>query len=440
MAKKEKTIYTGYYPRPLQDKLHRSLKTFNVIVCHRRFGKTIFSLNELIDKALRCEKRNPQYAYIGPTYGSVKRVAWDPAKEYTKGLPGVETNEQDLRIEIPRAHMGDKIKILLLGAENPGSLRGIYLDGVILDEFAECDPTIWSQVVSPALSDRGGWAIFIGTPKGMNGFFDVYEAAGRPEAQKDWFRCMYKASETKILTEAELDRQRLNMSEEEYEQEFECSFGAALIGSYYAKQMQRATDEKRITQVPYDRAVCVDTFWDLGIGDTTAIWFAQVVGKEYHIIDHLEASGAGLEWYVKQIKDKPYIYGEHVVPHDAAARELGTGKTRVETLQNYGLGRIRVLERAQDVDDEIHACRMILDKCWFDSIKCERGLKSLKNYERKWDAKQKIFSAKPLHNWASHSADAFRVFAMGVRGPGGREVALPKQADNDYDIFAGAES
>src|SRR3989304_4749260 len=164
-------ISTGYEPRKFQEILHKNLKRFNVLVCHRRFGKTVFSVNHCIDRGLRNTKRNPQYAYIAPTYGQAKRIAWDMFKEYTKNLPGVSTNEQDLRLEIERPHLQDKVRFLLLGAENPGSLKGIYLDGVILDEFAECAPAIWGEVVRPALSDRRGWAIFIGTPKGQNHFF-----------------------------------------------------------------------------------------------------------------------------------------------------------------------------------------------------------------------------------------------------------------------------
>jgi phage terminase large subunit len=433
MAKNEYRILTGYLPRPHQELLHLSLKRFNVIVCHRRFGKTVFSLNEMIDQAMRCSKKSPQYAYIAPTYGQAKRVAWDMLKDFTKNIPGYNPNEQDLKVELHRPALGDKIKIILLGAENPGSIRGIHLDGVILDEYAEMHPEVWSQVVRPALSDRQGWGIFIGTPKGYNNFYDVYKNA---ENQQDWFRAMYKASETKILPQSELDAARLVMTEEEYEQEYECSFGAALIGAYYAKQIKKAEDEKRISRVAYDKAVPVSTFWDLGIGDTTAIWFVQAVGREYHVIDFLESSGVGLDWYVKQLKDKEYIYDEHVLPHDAAARELGSGKSRQETLAGYGLGRMRILER-HDVDDGIHASRMIFDKCWFDDQKCKRGLDALRAYERKWDSKNNIFSAKPLHNWASHPADAFRTFAMGCRGPGLRNYGrdLPRSADSDYDMF-----
>ncbi len=434
MQAKIQKIYTGFMPRPLQEELHHSFRRFNVIVCHRRFGKTVFGVNEIIHQALKCSKRHPVYAYIAPTYGQAKRVAWQMLKDYTKDIPGVYTNEQDLKVTIPRPALGDEIKIMLLGAENPGTIRGIYLDGVLLDEYAEMLPEVWSQVVRPALSDRGGWAIFIGTPKGFNNFYDIYKLA---DGKKDWFRAVYKASETKILPQEELDAARAVMTEEEYDQEYECSFGAALIGAYYAKNLKKADEDKRITRVPYDKAIPVEAFWDLGIGDSTAIWFLQMVGREYHVIDYLESSGVGLDWYVKEMQNRGYIYSELVLPHDAAARELGTGKTREETLKElWGNIKTRILPR-HEIDDGIHAARMIMDKCWFDAEKCKRGLDCLRAYERKWDTRNNIFTAKPLHNWASHGADAFRTLAMGVKGPERRNNGrdLPSTADSSYDIF-----
>lgn len=438
-AVREKKVYTGYMPRTLQEGLHNQLKRFNVIVCHRRWGKTVFSLNEMIDKALRNTKRNPQYAYIAPTYGQAKRVAWDMLKQYTEHIPGVSSNEQDLKIEIVRPAYGDKVKLLLLGAENPGVIRGIYLDGCIMDEFAEMHPMVWGQVVRPTLSDREGWVIFIGTPKGLNHFKEMYDLAGaRSNPDLDnWFRVLYKASETNILPPSELAAARVAMTEEEYAQEYEVDWGAGQVGAYYAKLITKAETEKRILRVNYDKGASVETYWDLGHRDTTAIWFIQSIGREYHVIDHLESSGVGLDWYVKQLKEKPYIYGEHVLPHDAGHHEISTGETRLQTLQKYGLGgRIRVLDK-HSVDDGIHAVRMILDKCYFDDVKTKRGLECMRAYEKKWDAKNKIFSASPLHNWASHSADAFRTFAMGVRAFGRNldERNLQRQAETDYDIF-----
>lgn len=427
-------ISTGYHPRPLQERMHTQLARFNVIVCHRRFGKTVFSLNELIDRALRNDRKNPQYAYIAPTYGQAKRVAWDYLKDFTRNIPGVSYNESELRVEIARAGRGDKIKIWLLGAENPDTIRGIYLDGVVLDEFAEMNPVIWSSVVRPALSDREGWAIFIGTVKGRNHFYDIYHAAIQEE---NWFTALFRASETNVLPQVELDDAAASMSEEEYAQEYECDWGAALIGAYYGKQISALEKDGRITEVPYDPAVPVETWWDLGIGDTTAIWFTQKVGANYHVIDYLEMSGVGLDWYVKELQKQKYLYGDVFLPHDAAARDLSTGKTRIEVLRSLWPGRrIHVVPR-QDVEDGINAARMILPKCYFDSAKTVDGIAALRSYQKKWDAKNKIYIDKPLHDWSSHAADAFRMFAIGNKydRPSMEGRNLPRTANNSFNIF-----
>ena len=427
----QEVIDLGYTPRPIQGLLHNSMKRFNVLVCHRRFGKTVFSIMEMVDQSFRCEKKNPQYAYVAPSYGQAKRVAWEYLKDFTKHIPGAKPNEADLRIDIPRPDRGDKIRYMLLGAENPDSLAGIYLDGVILDEYSLMNPIVWSTLIRPALSDRKGWAIFIGTPRGQNHFFDIYNTAIENQASGRWYHALYKASQTGILDDEELAAAKAEMSDDEYEQEFECSFTAALQGAYYSKYMLELEEKNQITNVPYDPAVPVSTYWDLGISDTTAVWFVQEVGREVHIIDHVENAGVGLEWYVKKIKAKDYIYDEHWIPHDGAARELGTGVTRQETLRNLGLST-RIVPR-QSIADGIHAVRLLLPKCWFDQVKCLRGITAMKNYQRKWDAKNKMFLDKPLHDWTSNSADAFRMLAL-VFQPGRmtRSKDLPRTSTGDY--------
>jgi len=433
-------VSTGYIPRKHQAYLHKKLKRFNVLVCHRRFGKTVFSVNETISKGLRNPRRNPQYAYIAPTFTQAKRVAWDMFKDFTRSIPGVQTNEQELRVDIPRPDRGDRIRFMLLGAENPGSVRGIYLDGVIQDEYAECDPTIWSQVIRPALSDRLGWAIFIGTPKGQNHFYDVHQVALQNQGH-DWFQVLLKASETNIILPSELAAAKREMTEEEFEQEFECSFSAALVGAYYGKLIDQAEDEGRICDLAHDRALQVDTFWDLGINDTTAIWFLQQLRTQYRLIDYIENSGEGIEYYVKELqKKRGYVYRDHLFPHDAGARDLSTGVTRIQSFQKLGL-RGRVLPR-QAVADGIHASRLLLPKCHFDRQRCDRGIRALRNYQKKWDAKNKIWTNKPLHDWSSNGADAFRTMAMGstddtVRSDFTNAHKQTQASDYGYDIFGG---
>lgn len=409
----------GYRPRPLQQVLHASLKRFNVLVCHRRFGKTVFSIMEMIDQGLNCEIKNPQYAYIAPTYGQAKRVAWEYLKEFTKNIPGAKANEADLRIDIPRSDRGDKVRLMLLGADNPDSLRGIYLDGVILDEYAQCDPSIWGQVIRPALSDRKGWAIFIGTPKGQNHFHNIYHQAQKlmeGDEVDSWYSAMYKASETGVVDPDELREARATMSEEEYEQEYECSFSAALLGAYYGKYISKLEKSGKIKDFDVDPTVAVSTYWDLGISDSTAIWFIQLVGSEIRVVDYIENAGVGLEYYAKEIQNRPYIYDSHNIPHDGAARELGTGRSRQETLLDFGV-RTDIVPR-QTVADGINAARILLQKnIWFHKSNCARGLEALRNYQRKYDAKNQMFVDKPLHNWASNGADAFRMAGLDLQLP-----------------------
>ena len=443
-----KEVSTGYVPRPLQLKLHREFKRFNVIVCHRRFGKTHLALNEMLDRAMRLTTKNPQYAYIAPTYGQAKRVAWDLLKDYVKNIPGVIVNEADLRIDIPRPYSGDKIRFMLLGAENPDSIRGIYLDGVVLDEYAEMNTVVWSTVVRPLLSDRMGWAIFIGTPKGQNQFYDVLQFAqnGNPAAEPpvpkdpEWHWAIYKASETNIIDRTELEAARAQMSPEEYEQEFECSFTAALIGAYYGKEMEKAERDGRVTSVDYDPGLPVTTYWDLGMDDATSIWFIQNLrGREIRVIDYMEASGSGLPWWTKELQSKGYVYDAHILPHDGAVRELGTGVSRLETLQSLQRGiKVRVAKK-MDVADGINASRLLLAKCWFDKVRCAQGIKALKAYEKAWDSKNKVFQSRPKHNWASHGADAFRTAATSLEESqherdGRHKNYGNRQTVSDFDI------
>lgn len=430
-----------YAPRRLQTWLHQSFKRFNCLVAHRRFGKTYAVLNEIIMKALVEEQRNPHYAYIAPTYKQAKIIAWEYIKDFTKNIPGVKAYEQDLRLEIRRPDRGDKISIFLLGSETPDSIRGVYLDGCVLDEYGTCTPDIYSKVVRPALSDRLGWIIFIGTPNGKNHFYDIYRRFydtqnSRPD---QYFTAILKASVTKVVPESELELAKLEMSEDEYNQEYECDFFAAIQGAYYSKELNDARADKRITKVVHDPAALVDTFWDLGMDDKTTIWFRQKVGNEWHYIDYYENSGEGLDHYVKVIQDKRgYIYGKHVLPHDAAARELGTGVTREETLRNLGLRNTRIQKR-QSVLDGIDASRVRLRTSWLDAEKCALGIEALASYTKKWDPKKQVFSKTPTHDWASHAADSFRISALDAR-PGddiNRIRTLPRMAEGDYNEFGG---
>lgn len=331
-------------------------------------------------------------------------------KQYTAKIPGVEINESELRVNFPT---GGQIR--LYGADNYNRMRGIYLDGCVLDEPADMDPRAWPEVVRPALSDRKGWACFIGTPKGENQFYETFELA--KANPKEWFSLMLKASETGILDNEELADAQTMMSEEQFDQEYECSFQAAIMGAYYGKQMKLVEDQGRICSVPYEPSLPVYTAWDLGLDDSTAIWFAQQAGREVRIIDYFEANNTALSEIARQmINSKPYTYKEHYLPHDAEVREIMTARSRKESLESLGLKPINIAPR-HNVEDGIEAVRQMLPRCVFDASKTELGIKALRHYQREFDEKLKAFKTRPRHDWASHAADAFRYMAISLAAP-----------------------
>ena len=379
------------------------------MVAHRRFGKTVASLNDLIRDALTIDRQNVRVAYIAPYYRQAKAIAWDYLKEFTAPIPGIEVNASELRIDFPNG-----ARIRLFGADNYDAMRGLYFDSVVLDEPADFPASAWPTVIRPALADRKGRATFIGTPKGKNDFWEIYNYA---KTAPDWFCAMYKASETDILDVDELIEAKRTMGEDRYEQEFECSFEAAIQGAYYAAEMKEAMDAGRICAVPYDKSLSVVTAWDLGIGDSTAIWFAQYAGREIRIIDYYENSGVGLDHYAKVLADKGYHYTRHVLPHDARVKELGSGKSRIETLANLGISDVQIAPSLA-VEDGIQAVRSMIGRTWFDADKCERGVEALRQYRREFDDKLKTWRGRPLHDWTSHGADAMRYLAIGYSEAG----------------------
>jgi len=403
-------VVIPYKPRSQAIPYHNRTERFACLVAHRRFGKTVASLNDLIRDALTIDRDNVRVAYIAPYYRQAKAIAWDYLKEFTAPIPDIEVNASELRIDFPNG-----ARIRLFGADNYDAMRGLYFDSVVLDEPADFPASAWPTVIRPALADRKGRATFIGTPKGKNDFWEIYNYA---QSAPDWFCAMYKASETEILDADELIEAKRTMGEDRYEQEFECSFEAAIQGAYYAAEMKEAMDEGRICAVPYDKSLSVVTAWDLGIGDSTAIWFAQYAGREIRIIDYYENSGVGLDHYAKVLADKGYHYTRHVLPHDARVKELGSGKSRIETLSNLGISDVQIAPSLA-VEDGIQAVRSMIGRTWFDADKCERGIEALRQYRREFDDKLKTWRGRPLHDWTSHGADAMRYLAIGYSEAGG---------------------
>jgi phage terminase large subunit len=406
-------VLVGYRPRSQFLAFHRRRQRFACIVTHRRAGKTVACIHDLQRGATSCQKVRPRFAYLSPFLRQSKAVAWDylrAAMAPARAI-GATAHESELRVDY-----GNGGQVRLYGADNPDAMRGIYLDGIVLDEYADMDPRVWSEIIRPALADRQGWAVFIGTPKGRNGFFDLWR---RSQAEEGWFSMMLRASDTGLIPASELALARRDLTEEQYAQEFECSFDAAVVGSYYGKLMTRAETDRRIAAVPHDPSALVWTSWDLGIRDATAIWFAQMVGREIRIIDYYEASGVDLGHYVREINSRPYVYARHIVPHDAQARELGTGKSRLEVLASLGLKHI-TLAPLHRIEDGINAVRMFIPKCWFDAAKCARGIDALKLYRAEYDDRLQALRPHPVHDWTSHAADSFRYLAMTLDGRAGQ--------------------
>ena len=414
-------VVIPYAPRPLQrevGKLCRS-KRFGVLVCHRRFGKTVLGVNINQQTALMCVKERPRTAYIGPTYTQGKATAFDYMQHYARPIPGVKINQSELRIDYP--NQGQQ---RIYGADNPDSMRGIYLDRAVLDEFGMHPAKTFSEVIGPTLVDRGGSALFLGTPNGKNQFYEIAQHAKAREAAGDpeWFFREYKASETGLLDAAYLAQARSLMTDDEYAQEFECSFEASVKGAIYAKELAALREAGQITAVAYDPALPVDTFWDLGIGDAMSIWFVQSTkGGEVRLINYHEGTGEGFPYYAGVLQRTGYRFGTHWAPHDIAVRELGSGRSRQEVAASFGLV-FQVMRRLSDteageVEEGIHAVRMLLPRCWFDAVKCKAGIEALMHYRRDYNQRLNEFKAVPVHDWASHGADAFRGVAVQQQAP-----------------------
>jgi phage terminase large subunit len=378
---------------------------FSVVVAHRRAGKTVAAVQKLIAAALDKGPANRRYAFVAPLRIQAKNVAWDYLKRMVRAFPRSNINESELRVDLLNGS-----RIQLYGADNPDALRGGYLDGVVLDEHSQMDPRTWDEILRPMLADRQGWALFIGTPAGKNEFWRLYEHAATADG---WARFMFRASETGIIQAGELAAAKAAMSDEAYQQEFECSFTSSTRGAFYGALMEAAEFDGRITKVPYDPSLQCITAWDLGVRDSTAIWIVQPApGGAIHVIDYIESSGVGLDWYADALKAKPYRYSQHIAPHDIEVTELGTGRSRREVAGSLGIAFD--VCRQHKVPDGINAVRVLIPRMWFDREKCARGIEALAQYRQEWDGKLQAFRASPLHDWCSHGADAMRYYAMGI--------------------------
>ena len=419
-----------YTPRVLQQKLHDNLDQyrFAVLACHRRFGKTICMLNHLIRAALLNNMVNPRYAYIAPTYKQAKSIAWDYMKMYAGSIPSTKFNETELRCDLPNGS-----RITLLSSEQPDSLRGLALDGVVIDEVAQIEPKLWNEIIRPALSDRKGFAYFIGTPAGMsNLFYQLYQQA---VADPKWYAYTAPASETKIIDQEELDAAKKQMGETKYRQEFECDWIANIEGSIYGNIMKKLENNLQITNMDYDPTLLVNTAFDIGVGDSTAIVFYQKIGNTIRIIDYYENRREGLPHYIQVLKEKDYIYDKHFAPHDIEVQEFSSGKTRREVAYQLGI-KFKILPKIP-LEDGIHSLKMVLPRCYFNLDKTKPLIDALRHYHRKYNEKMKMFHNKPTHDWSSHACDAMRYMAMSINDYEDKQKIKQEIAMNDYKIHEG---
>jgi len=406
-----------YEPRPQFIPLHQRDQRWGLTVAHRRAGKTVACVNDLIARAVYSKKKNPRYAYIAPYYRQAKDVAWGYLKEYADPIAS-KVREAALRVEIGLNNSW----ITLYGADNPDAMRGLYFDGVIIDEIADCRPNLWAEIILPTLADRKGWAFFIGTPKGKNHFYDFYQQSLQDD---NWFSMMLKASETGILDEDELAAMRLQMTEDQFAQEFECSFEAAVLGTYYASTLSKIESDGQITRVPHDPEFPVQVSSDLGYTDSSSYWFWQDKPDGIAIIDYEEAHSQPLSYYFNMLNTKPYKYDTIWLPHDARAKSLQTGRSTVEQFLSEEFP-VRVAPKL-GIQHGIDAARLVLPYCWFDKEFTRDGYEALRAYRRAYDEKRKSFGTKPMHDWASHGSDAFRIMALVCKD---RIIKAPKKSED----------
>ena len=400
-------IKLKYRPRSVFEDFHDRKERWAVIVAHRRCGKTVACINDLIVKALLENKQHAQYAYIAPFYSQAKSVAWRYLERFSEPVLS-KANQSELWVELING-----ARIRLFGADNPDALRGNFLDGVVMDEMADMKPSVWGEIIRPLLADRLGWATFIGTPKGHNAFYDIYnEATKKP----NWYVKVLRADQTNLLPQSELDDAKASMSDNQYEQEFLCSFEAAILGAYYGQEMRRITDLERITTVDYDPMFPCHTAWDLGFNDSTAIIWFQTVYGEIRILDHHSSNGQPISFYTGLLAQKEdefgYKYSTHWLPHDARAKTLASGgKSIIEQISaKIDIKHLKIVPNLS-IQDGIQATRLALTRTWFDN-RCEDLIECLRQYQREWDDDKKVFRDRPKHDWTSHSADAFRYLSI----------------------------
>lgn len=397
-----------YKPRSVFLPLHQRSKRWAVVVAHRRAGKTVSVCADLVIGALETALPNPKFAYLAPLRDQAKKVAWQYLKDLSEPYWAKKPNEAELKIEIKSR--GGIATIYVGGADSPDSLRGLYFDGVALDEVGDMRPSTWYSVLRPALSDRRGWAIFMGTPKGRNMFWNLREEARlNPETH---LLIELPASKTGIIHPEELRDAQAQMTTEAYAIEYECSFDASIPGAYFARDIGKIYEAGQIgSDVKFTRDPEFPVFvaGDLGFTDSCAWWVWQKVAGGFKVVDYYEADGQPISHYIDWIKSLGNVEKVYL-PHDARAKSLQTGRSIIEVFLYNGIYPDIVPKMA--LQDSIEAARQILPFCWFNEEKTYEGLEHLRAYSRTWDEKTSSFKDRPNHDSHSHAADAFRYMAL----------------------------
>lgn len=398
------------YQRPVLAAFDAGIRRF-CEVWHRRSGKDKTFWNLMIREAATGRVGN--YWYVFPTYTQGRKAIWDNIDaqgfrvrdHIPKALVVGKPNESEMSVDLTSGST-----IQLIGSDNIDALVGTNPVGVVFSEYALQSPMVWQLVVQPILIENRGWAAFDFTPRGANHAQDLYEAA---LIDPEWHAQLLTVDDTGALDAAQIAQARKGSSDEVFRQEYMCDFEAGNEGSYYGRLLAAAKDEKRIARVPVEPGLPVHTSWDLGVGDATAIWFFQVIGRERRYVDYYETSGEGLPHYIKQLQARPYVYGRHYAPHDIEVREFSSGVSRIDTAKKLGVKFEVVKQHA--VDDGIEGVRQALPLCWFDADRCRDGIAALRAYAKDWDEKRQTWLTRPRHDWASHGADSFRCGVMGFR-------------------------
>jgi len=407
-----------YTPRDAFIEFHQRNTRFTAMCCHRRAGKTVACIGDLITRAVYTQKPKAKYAYVGPFRQQAKEIAWEYLKSMSEEVRKGAPRESDLRITLLNGST-----ITIYGADNPDSLRGLYFDGMVIDEYGDCRPSLWGDVLLPTLLDRRGWAVFIGTMRGKNHFFQTLE---RARETGSWYHKILKASESRLISDEDLAEARAEMSEAQYAQEMECDPNAAVQGTYYANILAKMEGDGRIGDYGYNPDEMVFVSADLGYTDSTAFWFWQLDSEGPVLIDYEEADSESLEFYFDMLKNKPYDYAEVYLPHDAKAKSLQTGRSTVEQFLGQGFNCQVVPKLA--VQHGIDAGRLMLPQCRINKESCYSGIEALRAYRRSFNEKTQQYSNNPHHDWSSNGSDAFRYFALVTDN---KKTALEVEKEHD---------